>query len=428
MFRSVLTAVRSSSFVRHNAIFFFGSVAVGVLNYVYYPILGRMLSVEAYGEVQALVSLFLQMLVFLVVMSQVTINVVANYTDEDKKRRVVYELEKLALVIALAMLVIVAIFAVKLRTFFQFDSTWPFIAVMAALAASVPLTFRSAYLRGRRRFGMTALANLLGAAGKILFSTILVWIGWSTFGAVIGIVIAQLLAFGYAAYCAKKIGFEKPEGVTFKSLPSWSVLRPEMKYGLFVLVGSLTITVLASVDIFIVKHYFDAETAGQYAGISTVARMIFFLTMSVAQVLLPSVRIELSQKENRQYLLKSLALVTVLGGTVLLVFTVFSANIVRFLMGNSFSTYTHLLPALSLAMFIISILNLIVSYYIALRRYQISAIVALGAIITGGLLIADHQTLAMVVNSLLYGSASMLGLFVVWFAGRIVTKQMRKGL
>ena len=201
-----------------------------------------------------------------------------------------------------------------------------------------------------------------------------------------------------------------------------------MKYGLFVLVGSLTITVLASVDIFIVKHYFDAETAGQYAGISTVARMIFFLTMSVAQVLLPSVRIELSQKENRQYLLKSLALVTVLGGTVLLVFTVFSANIVRFLMGNSFSTYTHLLPALSLAMFIISILNLIVSYYIALRRYQISAIVALGAIITGGLLIADHQTLAMVVNSLLYGSASMLGLFVVWFAGRIVTKQMRKGL
>jgi len=88
MFRSVLTAVRSSSFVRHNAIFFFGSVAVGVLNYVYYPILGRMLSVEAYGEVQALVSLFLQMLVFLVVMSQVTINVVANYTDEDKKRRV----------------------------------------------------------------------------------------------------------------------------------------------------------------------------------------------------------------------------------------------------------------------------------------------------------------------------------------------------
>lgn len=413
--------------MRHNAIFFFGSVAVGVLNYVYYPVLGRMLSVEAYGEVQALVSLFLQMLVFLVVMSQVTINVVANYTDEDKKRRVVYELEKLALLIALAMLVIVAVSAVKLRSFFQFDSIWPFIAVMGALAASVPLTFRSAYLRGRRRFGMTAAANLLGAAGKILFSTVLVWIGWSTFGAVIGIVIAQLLAFGYAAYCAKKIGFKKPDGVTFTSLPSWRVLKPEVKYGLFVLVGSLTITVLASVDIFIVKHYFDAETAGQYAGISTVARMIFFLTMSVAQVLLPSVRIQHTTKQNRQYLLKSLALVTVLGGSTLVAFTVFSAEIVRFLMGANFTTYSHLLPSLSLAMFIISILNLVVSYYIALRRFQISAIVALGAIITGGLLITDHQTLEMVVNSLLYGSASMLGLFVVWFAGRIVTKQMRKG-
>jgi len=414
MLRKFLGIIRTSSFLRHNAVSLFGAVAVGVLNYAYYPILGRLLDVEAYGEVQALVSLFLQMTIFLIVLSQVTVNVVANYEDEIQKSRVVYELEKVALLLSLTLLVVVVAFGWKLRSFFQFSSVWPFVILMVALIASVPLTFRSAFLRGHKKFGAVSIANLIGATGKIAFSTFLVWLGWSTGGAVLGIVIAQFLAFGYAAYCALKLGFVRPDGVKLLSLPEWKVLRPEVKYGLFVLCGSLTVTVLSSVDIFVVKHFFDAETAGRYAGVSTVARMIFFLTASVAQVLLPSVRIHQSAKQNRQFLLKSFALVGVLGGLTTLVFTVFEDRIITVLMGRDYLTFAHLLGPLSLAMFVISILNLIISYYIALRRYQISVIVLLGAATTGCLLGARHNSLDAIVNSLLLGSTSMLAMFVFW--------------
>ncbi len=424
MFRKFVGILRSSSFLRHNAVSLFGAVAVGVLNYAYYPILGRLLDVESYGEVQALVSLFLQMTIFLIVLSQVTVNVVANYQDEAQKSRVVYELEKVALVLALALLVIVMVFGWKLRSFFQFSSVWPFVILMIALVASVPLTFRSAFLRGHKKFGAVSLANLIGAAGKIVFSTALVWLGWNTFGAILGIVIAQFMAFGYAAHYARKLGFIRPSGVKLVNMPDWRVLRPEAKYGLFVLCGSLTVTVLSSVDIFVVKHFFDAETAGRYAGVSTVARMIFFLTASVAQVLLPSVRIHQTPKQNRQFLLKSFVLVTVLGGLTTIVFTLFEDQIITILMGKAYITYAHLLGPLSLAMFVISILNLIISYYIALRRYQISGIVILGAITTGCLLNVSHATLDAIVNSLLLGSVSMLVMFVFW---RLIFEvQMRK--
>ena len=82
--RTIVRPLSTSAFLRHNAIFFVGAVAVGALNYLYYPILGRMLNIESFGEVQTLVSLFVQLQIFLTVMSQVTVNVVANYEDEDR--------------------------------------------------------------------------------------------------------------------------------------------------------------------------------------------------------------------------------------------------------------------------------------------------------------------------------------------------------
>jgi O-antigen/teichoic acid export membrane protein len=325
----------------------------------------------------------------------------------------------------MAGLVVVALFGWKLKAFFNFESGWPFIIVMCATIASVPLAFRSAFLRGHKKFGATSIAQLIGAAGKIVLSAGLVLLGWSTIGAIFGLIIAQLIAFVYAAYVAKKIGFVRPEGVSLKSLPSWKILAPEIRYGLLVLCGSLTITVLSSIDIFVVKHFFDAETAGRYAGVSTVARMIFFLTASIAQVLLPSVKINNPAKQNTGLFIKSMLLLGTLGGGALLIFILFSNKIVVMLMGHAYSTYAHLLGRLSLVMFIISILNLVVSYYIALRRYQISFIVILGAGVTAGLLAARHETLDVVVNSLLYGSVTMLSMFALWFVSNNVMQRMR---
>jgi len=412
--KRLIDNLRKSSFLRHNAIFFVGSVAVGVLNYVYYPVLGRLLDIESYGEVQALVSLFLQMTIFLTVLSQVTVNIVANYEDEEQKRRAVFELEKLALLFFSLLFVVVLLFGWKLKSFFNFASVWPFIILMLALVSAVPLTFRSAFLRAHQKFAATSAANLIAAGAKLLFSATLVVIGWQTVGAIFGIVLAQILAFGYAVLQARKVGFAYPEGASWWRRPDVAALRPELKYALLVLCGSLIVTILSSIDIFVVKHFFSAQVAGQYAGVSTVARMIFFLTASVSQVLLPSVKVNLPAKQNRQFLLKSLALVVVLGGSACLVFGLFSHQIVTLFMGHAYARYAHLLTMLSLTMFIVSVLNLVISYYIALRRYQISGIVVAGALVTGALLILRHTTLDAVVSSLLYGSFIMLAMLALW--------------
>jgi O-antigen/teichoic acid export membrane protein len=41
--------------VRHNLIFFVGTLAIAVFNYLYYPIVGRLVTVSDFGEIQEII-------------------------------------------------------------------------------------------------------------------------------------------------------------------------------------------------------------------------------------------------------------------------------------------------------------------------------------------------------------------------------------
>ena len=419
-----LDRLRASDFLRHNAIYFFGSLLIGALNYLYYPVLGRLLEPASFGEVQTLVSLFLQIGIFLSVLGLVSINVIANTDNIQQRNRVILELEKLALIISAVLLLASVAFGPWLQAYFKFESPLPFSLLALAVVVTVPFTFRTAYLRGKKQFGHNSLAFILGAGSKLLLSVALVAVGLSTAGALFGIVLAQLLAFTYAARYARRHGFTESLRGKLWRVPDMRLIKPELKYALLVLGGSLAVTVLYSVDIVVVKHYFDVQTAGLYAGIATVARILFFLTASIAQVLMPSVRLRQSAAENRRILLKSLFILVTIGGGTLAVFWAAPSFIIGILMGSTYQTYAYLLPRLSLAIFVISILNLVATYYMALRYYPAGIVMVAGTAITYVWMQHSHHSLQAVVDSLLYGSLTILVLLSLWlvWARRSVLK------
>lgn len=420
----LIRQIRRSQFLRDNAIYLIGSIVVGALNYLYYPVLGRLLPPSAFGEVQTLVSLFLQLSIFLSVLGLVTVNIVANYQDEAERNALVLEFEKLALVISMALLLVTIVFQSSLKHFLHFGSSLPFIILMLSIVVTVPFTFRGAYVRGKQKFGISAIANVVGAGTKLLFSVLLVVVGLGTAGAIGGLILAQAVACSYVAWWALKLGLKRNVAAKRRALPDMRLLLPELKYGLLVLVGSLVITVQYSIDIVVVKHYFDAHTAGLYAGVASVARIIFFLTASIALVLMPSVRLHQTPAHNRQLLVKSLLMFAGLSVPTLLLFVGFPKLIIRFLMGSSYLSMAGLLPELGLAICLIAVLNLFVSYYLALRRYGIAVVVLAGGLATYGLMFWHHTSPAAVVTSLLAGSLAMVGLLVLWLTA---TKVLKKG-
>lgn len=419
----LLSHAKKSDFIRHNAIYFVGSLTIGALNYLYYPVVGRLLEPSAFGEVQTLVSLFLQVGIFMTVLGLLTINIITNYKDVDRRQRVITELEKLALVIGVLFLGLSILGQVRLQNYFHFETSLPFVVLAMAILVTIPYAFRSGYLVGNKLFGLNAWAGISGASSKLLLSLALVAVGLGTAGALMGIFVAQLLMFFVTAYFARRHGFHEALASKFR-LPDITLIRPELRYAMLVLVGSLAITVLYSVDIIVVKHYFDAHTAGLYAGVATAARILFFLTASVAQVLMPSIKLSQTAIQNKQVLKKSLALVAGIGGATLGVFYLAPDFVVSVLMGGTYTTYSWLLPRLSLAIFVISILNLLMAYNLALRRYGAGLLAVLGVCFTYGLMLMHHQSLEAVVDSLLYGSLITSAAFALWLMWSENTKSL----
>jgi O-antigen/teichoic acid export membrane protein len=408
-----LKRLSSSQFLRHNMVFFFGSLAVGALNYLYYPVVGRLLAPAAFGEVQTLVSIFLQLTIFLTVLSLVIVNIVRNTEDEQQRNALVFEFERFALLASLGLLVVTLLFGPRLQAFLQFESAWPFPLLALCMVLSVPFILRGALLRGKQRFGLVSAGNLVAAGAKILFSALLVALGFGTIGAIAGIAVAQGVGWAFVGILAFRLGLKRQPGKRLR-LPDMRLLRPELRYGAFVLLGSLAITLQYSLDVVIVKHYFDAHLAGLYAGIATVARIIFFLTASISQVLISSVRMDYGAQKNRLLLLRSAALLCALSLPALALLMLAPEPTIRLLMGSTYDALAHLLPKLGVAIFVVSIINLITSYYLALRRYGIAVAVFLGVAVTYGLMLWRHQTPEAVVNSLLLGSLSMLALTGAW--------------
>lgn len=380
-----------------------------------------------FGEVQTLVSLFLQIGIFLIVLGRLSINIITNSDGGGQRNRLVLEFEKLAFLISIGFLFASVALSPWLQGYFKFESPLPFSLLALAVVVSVPFAFRSSYLRAKHHFGHNSWAAIVGAGSKLVLSAVLVIIGLSTSGALFGIVMAQLLAFAYAARYARKYGFTERLRGRLKSKPDFGLLKPELGYAALVLAGSLAITVMYSVDIIVVKHYFDAETAGLYAGIATVARVLFFLTASITQVLMPAIKLRATPTQNRSTLAKSLGLMLAVGGGALLVFFAAPELVVDILMGQTYLTYAALLPRLGLAIFIISVLNLFITYFIALRRFAAGVIAVCGALATLVLLSVSHESPQAVVNGLLYGSLIMLFALAAWSSWPRVARAWQPG-
>lgn len=401
----------NNQFLRHNLVYFAGTMIFGALSYLYYPILGRLMAPASFGEVQTLITIFLQYTIFLNVLDLVVINVLVSYESKQLARRVVLELEKLATIVGLLLVLLALIFSGPLKTFLQFQSRWPFALVGIAGVIAIPFIFRSGYLQSQKRFAHVTGANIVSAGGRLILGVALVILGFGTLGAMWGLVFAQLVALAFAAMAARRYGFQ--DTLRLHSLPNMRLMRPELTYAGLVLAGSLTVTLLYSVDVLVVKHYFDARTAGLYAGISVTARILFFLTASVAQVLIPSVSRQKPASQNQRTLLHSLGLLTALGGAALLVFYAAPELIIRILLGRTYLTYAGLLPRLSIAVFIVSLINLLVIYHTALRRYIVALIALIGSALTLGLMVLNHATLSAVVNDLIVSSACILGMLLI---------------
>jgi O-antigen/teichoic acid export membrane protein len=407
----MINKIFQDKFLRHNFIFFCGSMIVAIFNYLYHPILSRMMDIESFGEVQALISLFLLFSMVIGVFRTIVVNIVANAQEIQEKQELILMLQKAGLYIVSAFSLLIIVFSPQLKLFFNFSSVYPFISLAILLILSLFFTFRSAILQALHKFKEVSIASIYLSAGRLVFAVLLVYIGWASFGAVTAIVLSQIIAliYVYSKTSTHLMSLAKA------NVRITSRIKKEFSYAFLVFLATLCVTFLYSADVIVIKHYFPADQAGFYSGIATIARIIFFVTGSVAGVLISHIKLENSDKENKKTLRKSLFLVGGLGGAVLLTFLAFPDTIIKVLIGQRYLDYAGLLPRLSLLLFFVSIINVFFFYYLALRKYFLAIIAILSPLLVLILSYFRHDSLLQIINNFLWSSVLILIIFLLRF-------------
>ncbi|HSE29129.1 MAG TPA: oligosaccharide flippase family protein [Candidatus Saccharimonadales bacterium] len=399
---------KKNTFLRNNIIVFFGSILTSAFSYFYYPIMARMLSIEEFGEIQTLVSLLTQASLIFGAINIVSVVLIASSKRNKHGERFIFELQKLTLYIAIGVSLTVAICSMWVTNFFHFPSVWPLLITLAAFIAGVPVVFWNSYLQARQNFTAMNAFGLVGAAGKLILAVFLVFLGWGAIGAALAVLLGQFAALTFA-----RMRYDVPRLTElFKErLPNWKVLKVELRYTAMVIVVSLSITLLYSGDILLVKHYQSPEEAGAYAGIASIARIIFFLTLPFATVLLPAVHSEWKQREKT--LKRSFTLVIGLGAFVAVVFWAFAPQIVSLMVGSRYIDYAYLLPELSLAILLMSIANILFYYMLSIRSIASLFISVIGVVTFFGLSTFNHSTSEQIVINMIGSSIVTVTLLVV---------------
>jgi O-antigen/teichoic acid export membrane protein len=68
--------IASNVFLKNNAVFWITSLIVSFVNYLYYPILGRLMRPADFGETQTIISIFTQTAVFFQVIGLISIGII----------------------------------------------------------------------------------------------------------------------------------------------------------------------------------------------------------------------------------------------------------------------------------------------------------------------------------------------------------------
>jgi len=400
----MIKRVLKDDFLKNNIVFFVGSMAVAVLNYLYHPILGRMMSVGDFGEAQSLISLFMQLSIFAGVFNIITINITANYEEGEERDNIISALRKIAFCITGALFFIIVGASTLLEDFFNFSSFYPFISLAFLLLLGVSFTFRRAFLQGISNFKAVSWAGIIFSACRLGFAVLLVYLGLRSLGAISGLLIAQAVALSYVYFKTKKI---LNLSVFAKDSIS-EVIKKEYRYAALIFLSTSAITFLYTADVLMVKHWFSPEEAGLYSGIATIARIIFFATGSVSGVLLSAVKIKNAPGENRLILKKGLILISLIAGGGLLIFSVFSEMIINIMIGSRYVVLAPLLTELSLLLAMVSLTNLLFFYFLALRRSIIFSASIAGPSAILVLSFFRHGSLEEIVHNFLLGSGIVL--------------------
>lgn len=400
--------------IKSSTIVFVGTIIGSFFAYLFNMLMGRQLGPTQYGEMTAILSF----IAIVSVIGSTVLTISMRYSSElfnqgyFKALRKLYLFSTKYLIIFGAGLFLISIIASGfIAKFLTIGSSLPVIIASISIIFSLLIMLNKGFLQGLQKFTAVSFVNMLEMTLRLLLGLLLVYLGLKLNGAVSAIVLATAITYFVAFFPLKEIfktsgktenfKFDKKEIVSY----SWPTL-----------VTSIFLVIALNFDIIIVKHYFDPTTAGIYSAISTIAKIILYISTPIVSVMFPMIS-EKTVKGDKHFKLffASLFLTIITTIMILAIYVIAPGKIITLLYGNKYLELYSLLPETGLYILFYALINLLINYYLVIKNFfflYIFGLILLAQTIT---VIFWHPSVLSIVRLLIASNGILFVLLLVYY-------------
>ena len=402
-----LAQVRRNRLVRQNVVLFFGGLVAGIGGFVYHAIAARVLGPAIYGQVAFLIALYAvgtaPALILIVVLARYTSTLAAR--GEAGVRSLLGRTARLVAIPCLVAVLLTALFARPIAAFEHLGSTIPILILGFSIALIWQVAIPRGILQGLQRFPALSLNLSLELVVRTTAVFVLLKAGYAVSGAMAAVFIGLACCFVLGLYTLRD---------HFRRGGARVQLRVMAGFSLTAAAGIIGIQILYNQDVVLAEHYLSSHDGGIYGGLNKVGTILFFLTLSVSQVLFPRV-VEAVAKEQHpgRILLSSAGILSALGFGALFVFALVPGLVVSILFGPRFSDATPYVFPVGVIGLALALDNLLVQFFMAVHDRVFVPILAVACIAEGLLIFLFHAGVGQVVVDVLIALIGLLVLLTI---------------
>ena len=399
-----LAQLRRDRLIRQNIILFSGGLVAGVGGFVYHAIAGRVLGPDIYGEVATLIAVYAvgtgPALIIVAVLARYT--AMLNARGDPGVRSLLARTVRLVAIPCLVLILLTALFARPIALFEHVGSTIPILILGFSIALIWQVAIPRGILQGLQRFTSLSLNLSLELIIRTTVVFFLLRAGYAVSGAMAALFVGLAFVFFLGLFSLRD---------HFRGIGRRVHLRAMAGFSLTAAAGIIGVQILYNQDVILAEHYLSHHDGGIYGGLNKIGTILYFLTLSVSQVLFPRV-VEAVAKEQHpgRILLSSAGILSALGAGALLVFAVVPGLVVGVLFGPSFRDAIPLVFPVGVIGLALSLDNLLVQFFMAVHDRVFVPILALGVVAEGTLIFLFHARVGQVVLDVL---VALVGLLVL---------------
>ena len=368
----MIQRIKNNAFVRNSLILFTGGMIANILGYVFHLVVGRIVSIEIYGEIESLISLSVIISVPALALSMIVVKYSAGTKADNniEGSKIIWAvMSSKILKVSLPLFLISLLFIPLIGSFLKIDNYLSIFLVLFALLISLLASINNGILMGWQRFFASSTSGIISISVKLITAVVFLKIGLGLSGVMGGFLLGGVAMY-IVSFVAMKFLFKKDEN-KFNKKEKLEIDFVSMKKYIFpVLIGILALNVLGNIDMVLAKHHLSAILSGQYGALTVMSKAIFFATGAIATVLfaMSSEENHKKKKNSKKIFIKSLILTSVVSFGAIAFYFLFPKFIISIFFGEKYFSIVSYIGWFAVMATLYSFVNLIIQYLLSINK------------------------------------------------------------